>query len=167
MDLGGQGRWWRPAVAAGTGRAGALVLALALAGALGACAPTYTLHGYAPPDSELTQIEVGRDDRAAVEAAFGRPGVAGLLTEDVWYYVQSRHRHSGLRAPAEIERQVLAISFDGQGRVANIERFGLEQGRVVALSRRVTDPTVRGVGLLRQLLRNLGRFDPGQFIPAG
>jgi outer membrane protein assembly factor BamE (lipoprotein component of BamABCDE complex) len=143
------------------------VLALVLAGSVAACAPTFTLHGYAPADSELTQIEVGRDDRSAVEAAFGRPGAAGLLTDGAWYYVQSRYRHSGARAPTEIDRQVLAITFDGRGRVANVERFGLENGRVVALSRRVTDTNIRDVGLIRQLLGNLGRFDPGQFIGGG
>jgi outer membrane protein assembly factor BamE (lipoprotein component of BamABCDE complex) len=150
---------------AGHGRRAAL--ALVLAGSLAACAPTYTTHGYVPSDSELAQIEVGRDDRSAVEAAFGRPGMAGLLTDGAWYYVQSRYRHSGGRAPVEIDRQVLAISFDSRGRVANIERFGLEDGRVVELSRRVTETGIRDVGLIRQLLSNLGRFDPGQFIGGG
>ncbi|MFN3644122.1 MAG: outer membrane protein assembly factor BamE [Gemmobacter sp.] len=155
MDRAGQGQravWPRA------------VLALALAVMLTACAPTFTVHGYAPADSELTQIEVGRDTRDTVAAAFGRPGAAGLLTDGAWYYVQSRYRHSGARQPQEIDRQVLAISFDARGRVANIERFGLEDGRVVALSRRVTDTNIRGVGLIRQLLGNLGRFDPGQFL---
>lgn len=147
---------------AGHGRR--LALALVAAAAIGACSPTFRTHGYAPSDSELSQIEVGRDDRSTVEAAFGRPGAAGLLTDGAWYYVQSRYRHYGARAPEEIDRQVLAISFDGRGRVANIERFGLQDGRVVALSRRVTDTNIRGVGLIRQLLGNLGRFDPTQFL---
>lgn len=155
MDRAGHGR------RAGLARA---VLVLALTGSIAACSPTFRVHGYAPADSELTQIEVGRDDRAAVEAAFGRPGTAGLLTDGAWYYVQSRYREYGARAPQEIDRQVLAISFDANGRVSNIERFGLEDGRVVTLSRRVTDSNIRGVGLIRQLLGNLGRFDPSQFL---
>jgi outer membrane protein assembly factor BamE (lipoprotein component of BamABCDE complex) len=139
-------------------------LALAAAALIAACSPTFRTHGYAPSESELTQIEVRRDTRETVEAAFGRPGAAGLMTDGAWYYVQSRYRQSGARAPEEIERQVLAITFDRQGRVENIQRFGLEQGRVVVLSERVTESTVRSLGLIRQLLGNLGRFDPGQFL---
>jgi hypothetical protein len=41
--------------------------------------------------------------------------------------------------------------------VANIERFGLAEGEVVPLSRRVTDNQIRGQGLLSQLLRNVGQ----------
>jgi outer membrane protein assembly factor BamE (lipoprotein component of BamABCDE complex) len=139
-------------------------LALAAAALIAGCSPTFRTHGYAPSDSELTQIEVRRDDREAVEAAFGRPGATGLMTDGAWYYVQSRYRLMGARAPQEIERQVVAITFDRQGRVENIRRFGLEEGRVVVLSERVTESTVRGLGLIRQLLGNLGRFDPGQFL---
>ena len=40
----------------------------------------------------------------------------------------------------------------------------LERGRVVTLSRRVTDTGVVDSGLLRQLLGNLGRFNPGDFL---
>ncbi|KPQ14077.1 MAG: hypothetical protein HLUCCO18_16175, partial [Rhodobacteraceae bacterium HLUCCO18] len=42
---------------------------------------------------------------------------------------------------------------------SNVERFGLEDGNVVALSRRVTDSNVQGIGFLRQLLGNLGRIN--------
>jgi hypothetical protein len=48
--------------------------------------------------------------------------------------------------------------------VSNVERFGLADGRVVPLSRRVTETNIQGSGLIRQLLGNLGNFDPGAFI---
>lgn len=142
-------------------------LAAVVAAGIAACAPTFRVHGYAPSESELSQIEVRRDTRETVEAAFGRPAAAGLMTDGAWYYVQSRYRHVGARAPEEIERQVLAITFDAQGRVENIRRFGLEEGRVVVLSERVTESSVRSLGLIRQLLGNLGRFDPAQFLNRG
>ena len=58
----------------------------------------------------------------------------------------------------------MAVSFDANGVVANIERFGLERGRVVTLSRRVTDSGVTGVSLAGQLLGNLGNFNPAGII---
>ena len=56
---------------------------------------------------------------------------------------------------------MLAVSFDNRGVVRNIERFGLEDGRVVTLQRRVTETGVVDRVLVRQLLRNLGRIGSG------
>ena len=57
----------------------------------------------------------------------------------------------------------MAISFDSRGRVANIERFGLERGQVIPLERRITDNGESDRTFLRQLLGNLGRIGPGAF----
>ena len=66
--------------------------------------------------------------------------------------------------PEVIERQVLAISFDDTDAIANIESFGLEDGRIVPLSRRVTDSSVVENGFLRQLLGNIGNFNPANAL---
>ena len=63
-----------------------------------------------------------------------------------------------------MERQLLAISFDANGRVSNIEEFGLEDGRVVQLSRRVTTSSVREVTFFGQLLGNFGRINIGDAL---
>jgi hypothetical protein len=67
-------------------------------------------------------------------------------------------------APKEIDRQVVSITFTEEGKVENVERFGLENGQVVAISRRVTDSNIKGVGFLRQLLGNIGRLRADQFV---
>ncbi len=137
---------------------------MALVVSLTACAATYRNHGYVPTDDELSFVAVGVDTRDTVASAIGVPGTMGLLTEGGWYYVQSRFKHFGPRKPEEIEREVLAISFDKDGVVENIERFGLEDGRVVVLSRRVTDSGIKGVSFLRQLMGNFGRLNAGDLL---
>lgn len=132
---------------------------LAIIAVLSACSATYRNHGYAPSEEELSFVVVGVDTRDTVAAAFGKPGAAGLLTEGGWYYVQSRFKSFGPRKPEEIERELLAVSFDEDGVVENIERFGLEDGRVVVLSRRVTDSNIKGVSFIRQLLGSIGRVN--------
>jgi len=132
---------------------------LTLVTALTACSATYRNHGYVPTEEELSFVVVGVDTRDTVASAIGSPGTSGLLTESGWYYVQSRFKHSGARKPEEIEREVLSISFDDDGVVENIERFGLEDGRIVVLSRRVTDSNIKGVSFIRQLLGSIGRLN--------
>ena len=144
----------------GRGLAGAVILALSLQ----ACAPIYRNHGYVPPESALAQLQVGQDTRDSVVAAVGRPTTTALVGDQTLYYVQSRFRHFAFLAPEEIEREVLAVSFLPDGRLGNIERFGLEQGRVVPLSRRTTGLVFADRTFITQLLGNAGRFDAGSFI---
>lgn len=133
-------------------------------GAMAACSPQYQNHGYAPDDDQLSLVEVGVSDRAAVAEAVGRPTSQGLLEQSGWYYVQSRFKHFTYNAPKEIERQIVAISFTDNGIVSNVERFGLEDGRVITLSRRVTDSNIQNVSFLKQLLGNLGRVSNDQLF---
>ncbi|MEL6690300.1 MAG: outer membrane protein assembly factor BamE [Pseudomonadota bacterium] len=143
------------------------VTGITLAMALSACTTQFRNHGYAPTDAELQEIIVGVDTRATVEDVIGRPSTSGVLTGSAYYYLSDRRRSFAFLEPQVIDRQLVAVSFDGDGVVTNIERFTLEDGRVVPLSRRVTDSSVQNSTFLRQLLGNLGNFNPGQFIGDG
>lgn len=131
-----------------------LIPVLAIAAA---CSPIVRFHGYAPSDEDLSQIVIGQDSRESVAQKVGQPGMGGVMEGSDWFYVQSDWRQRGWRAPEETDRQVVAISFDSRDRVSNIERFGLQDGQVVALSRRVTDSGPRP-SVLRQALAVLGQF---------
>jgi outer membrane protein assembly factor BamE (lipoprotein component of BamABCDE complex) len=148
----------------GWGRAIRLTMAGFALAALASCSPVLRNHGYVPSEEELALIEVGVDTRETVSATLGRPSGQGLLNDVGWFYVQSRWKQSGALAPKEIDRQVVSITFTEEGKVENVERFGLENGQVVAISRRVTDSNIKGVGFLRQLLGNIGRLRADQFI---
>jgi outer membrane protein assembly factor BamE (lipoprotein component of BamABCDE complex) len=86
------------------------------------------------------------------------------MRDEAWYYVSSNFITRGARAREEFFRQVVAISFDEDGVVKNIERFGLEDGMVVVLNRRVTDDNIEGVSFLGQLLGNVGNLTADQFL---
>jgi outer membrane protein assembly factor BamE (lipoprotein component of BamABCDE complex) len=137
-------------------RAAVLCAAVGLA----ACSPTYRNHGYIPPADALEQIVVGDDTRESVAEKVGVPSSSGVLNDGGYYYVRMRTRAIGPLAPEEIDRQVVAISFSSAGVVQNIETFGLEDGIVVPLQRRVTSSPVSDKSFIRQLLGNLGRFNP-------
>jgi len=128
--------------------------------ALTACSATYRNHGYAPPEEDLQQLVVGVDTRSTVDDVVGPPSVGGVLGDGNYYYVRKKVREYGMFRPEIVEREVLAISFDDTDAIANIERFGLEDGNVVPLSRRVTDSSVVDNGFLRQLLSNIGNINP-------
>ena len=128
------------------------------------CTPMFRNHGYIPPEEDLAQVTVGQTTRDEALALLGAPTATGLLNADGLYYVQSRFRHYGPFAPEEVDRQVLVVTVSDTGLVSNVERFGLEDGQIVALSRRVTDNGAQEGALLRQLFGALGNFDASQLI---
>jgi len=126
---------------------------------LQACSPIYRNHGYAPSEADLSTVSVGADSREEIVAKLGRPTTTSLIGDQSLYYVQSRFRHFAFLAPEEIDREVLALSFTPDGRLGNIERFGLEQGRVVQLNPARTAEVFADRAFVTQLLGNIGRFD--------
>jgi outer membrane protein assembly factor BamE (lipoprotein component of BamABCDE complex) len=133
-------------------------LTVALVATVAACSPVYRNHGYVPSEEELAQVEVGVDTRETVGQKIGRPSTSGLLNDEGWFYVQSRYKLFGPREPQEIDRQVLVVTFNEAGVVENIGRYGLEDGRVVEISRRVTETNVKGLTVIQQVLGSFGRI---------
>lgn len=131
---------------------------------LSACATIVRNHGYVPDETDLALIEVGTDTRESVAEKVGRPTAQGLLNDVGWFYVQSRFEHFGPREPKEVDRKVVAITFTEAGIVDNIGTYGLEDGRVVTLSRRVTETNIKGIGFIRQLFSNFGRIRAGDLF---
>jgi len=137
-----------------------LLVICGLALTLAACVERIRAHGYVPPEEDLEQITVGVDSRDTVGEILGAPSTSGITDDSGYYYVRSLVRHLGPTEPTVIEREVVAITFDDAGIVSNIERYGLQDGRAVVLSRRVTTNESGGNGILAQLLRNIGNFGP-------
>lgn len=124
------------------------------------CSAQYQNHGYVPSQADLAELVVGVDSRATVDDVIGPPSASGVLSGGDYYYIRSRVRTYGMFRPEVVEREVLAISFDESETIANIESFSLADGRIVPLTRRVTDSSVVSNGFLRQILNNIGNIDP-------
>ena len=142
-------RWSWPTAAAG----------VLLAASLAACAPQVRVHGYVPSQADVSRITPGVDDRLAVEEALGRPSSSGLLGDSTWYYVQSTTEQVTYNAPRVVDRTVLAVAFDANGIVSGIDRYGIEDGRVINLATRITETGGRRLGVLEQLFGNLLNID--------
>jgi len=135
-----------------------LVAGLMVAG----CTSEIDVHGYVPIAEDVASISVG-DNQETVSARLGEPTTRGLEGTNTWYYISSKVRRVAFFAPREIDRQIVAISFSGT-RVAQIERFGLEDGRVIDLNRNVTVTDGRRLTFFEQFLGNVGNFSAESFI---
>ena len=131
---------------------------------LAACTAQYRSHGWVPLEADLQQIVPGVDTKASVEDLIGVPTTSGVLNESGFYYIESDVRHFAWQRPEVIDRQILAITFDEAGVVDNIVSYGLEDGRVVPLTRRVTETSDGDIGFIRKLFGNIGGLNAGELL---
>ena len=141
-------------------RAAAVIALVALA----ACSADYRTHGWMPPEEELQQIVPGVDTRASVEEVIGVPTTSGVRNESGYYYIESEIRHFAWQAPEVVDRRILAITFDEAGVVDNIVTYGLEDGQVVPLVKRVTRSGDGDISFIRKLFGNIGGLNVGELL---
>ena len=141
-----------------------VLVAFALLAAVFACTPIYRDHGYTPSHDDLAQLVIGVTSKEEVLQIAGTPTTKNDDYGEAWYYVSSRFRQEGYRQAEEIQRQVVAISFNEDGTLENVERFALRDGRTVVLSRRVTQTNTGRLTFIDQILRGFGRIDPARIL---
>lgn len=146
---------------------GLRVAAVAGSIALVGCSPIVRSHGYVPAPDQLAEVEVGTDTRDTVAEKIGLPLTRGMETDRAWYYVASERETFGPGRPRTTRRDIVAVRFTDDGRVENIERFDVEDGRVVVLTARVTDPSVSEAGLLRRIFGGVGGPTAEDFLGGG
>jgi outer membrane protein assembly factor BamE (lipoprotein component of BamABCDE complex) len=128
------------------------------------CAPTVSNHGFAPQLAELQSIEAGQDTRGSVVRRLGRPSAYSSYDGDVWFYVASRVESFAFYRPRVVERTVVAVRFDEDGLVTEVNRYGLEDGRIVDLVTNTTPTLGRELTVLQQIFSNVGRFDASNVL---
>jgi outer membrane protein assembly factor BamE (lipoprotein component of BamABCDE complex) len=82
-----------------------------------------------------------------------------VFDQTSWYYVSQMQERIAFYSPRTTDRRVMIVRFDGDT-VAAVEKFGLERGRVVNYSNDYTPTRGRELGLLEQLLGNVGTTPP-------
>ena len=140
-----------------------LALALVMA-TLAACGGQYRNHGYMPLAEDVDAVIVGVDTRDSIIEVMGVPTTGGVLTEEAMYYVRSRVHHKGYVKPNEIQRDVLVLSFDKNQILRNVERFGIEKGKLIRLEHRVTEAPGGDRSVLQQIIDSIGGFNPNSIV---
>jgi outer membrane protein assembly factor BamE (lipoprotein component of BamABCDE complex) len=139
----------------------ALVLVMAT---LAACGGQYRNHGYMPLAEDVDALIVGVDTRDSIIEVMGVPTTGGVLTVEAMYYVRSRVHHKGYVKPNEIQRDVLVLSFDKNQILRNVERFGIEKGKLIRLEHRVTEAPGGDRSILQQIIGSIGGFNPNSIV---
>jgi outer membrane protein assembly factor BamE (lipoprotein component of BamABCDE complex) len=140
-------------------RRGLLTISTAITAiaAISACAPVQRYNGY-PIEAAATAPaapQVGVDTRDTVRTRFGTPSTTAVLEQNAWYYVSEVQSQVAFYSPHITDRRVMVVRFDGDT-VSAVENYGIERGRLVAYDTHATPTRGRELGILEQLLGNIG-----------
>lgn len=134
-----------------------IVLALSMAAAISACAPTVGRNGYQPIDVNPADIVAGTDTKATVMARLGSPSAKSTFEENIWYYISQTTEKYTYNRPQVSQRSVTAITFATDDKVAEVRTLGLGDGQQLAMNDRETPTRGRELTVIEQLLGNVGR----------
>jgi outer membrane protein assembly factor BamE (lipoprotein component of BamABCDE complex) len=140
--------------------AAGLILAVFVAAA--GCTPQVTTHGTPMTRMEMADLTPGVDTRGSVRRQLGQPITTSVLEGETWFYVSTIMEQVAYRAPTLVDRKVIAISFDESGLVTEVNRYGTEDGVVVALRTETTPTFGRELTVAQQLFGNIGRISGDQ-----
>ncbi len=128
---------------------------------MAACTPTLVVQGYVPDEETLATVQQGVDSKDAVVSKLGSPSSVAAFDDDTWIYISKQTENFAFFEPTVIGQDVVAINFDPEGRVEEVRRYTLEDGRLIDPVTRETPTHGRELGILEQLFGNVGRFTAG------
>ena len=127
------------------------------------CAPVQRYNGYPieTAASAPAAPQVGVDTRDTVRTRFGTPSTTAVLDQSAWYYVSEVQSQVAFYTPHITDRRVMVVRFDGDT-VSAVENYGIERGRLISYDTHATPTRGRELGILEQLLGNIGSGVPIQ-----
>jgi outer membrane protein assembly factor BamE (lipoprotein component of BamABCDE complex) len=135
-----------------------------LAVALGAvilagCTVKESQHGNQMPQRIVAALKERNVTQDRVLQLLGTPTSESAFDKGVWYYVSEVQQAYAFFQPQVVERKVLILRFDDQRVLKSISTLDKTAGKEVLLVERETPTEGHKLGLLEQLLGNIGRFN--------
>lgn len=115
-------------------------------------------NGNMPEDSKIAKIAVGQS-KNEVRDILGNPSSVTGLSDDHWIYMSSTQRKIAFLRPDEIDREILALSFE-KDKVSKIEKFDLADSNDIGIDGGETKTADSNVGFFRKYFGGVGQYLP-------
>ena len=122
-------------------------------GGLMACTPVVTNRGYISDAANEAKIKPGADTKATVQEQLGYASTTATFGGDnTWYYISQTEKQVVFFTPTVLNRRILAVSFDKDGKVSTMRHYALKDGHVISFETRETPSRGKELTFLQQLL---------------
>ena len=127
---------------------------------LGACSSDIFLdrNGNMPDQEKVNAVSIGQT-KAEVRAILGAPSAVAALSDDHWIYMSSTIKRVAFLRPDEIDRNVLALTFQND-RVSKIEKRTLDDANDITINKDETKSADHEIGFFRKYFGGVGNYMP-------
>ena len=115
-------------------------------------------NGNMPAQEKVDEIRLGQS-KLDVMNILGAPSLTTGLSDDHWIYMASTTQKVAFFRPEELERKVLAISFDND-QISKIEKLSLADGNKLPIDTNITQTTEQEQGFFRKYFGGVGTYMP-------
>ncbi|MBR2273447.1 MAG: outer membrane protein assembly factor BamE [Alphaproteobacteria bacterium] len=128
---------------------------------LSGCSTDYfnQTEGNLPPKKDILAIKRGMSQEE-VREILGSPSVISSLDHKSWIYMNSTMRRLAFLKPKEIERNVLAVEFNLDGKVEKVVQLTKDNGFEVSVSDDETPVMSNDEGFLQKYFGGVGQYLP-------
>ncbi len=125
-----------------------------------ACADDLFLvhNGNIPAKEKIAEIHLGQSKQDVMNI-LGAPSLTTGLSDDHWIYMASTVKKVAFFRPEEIDRKVLAISFDNNN-INKIEQLTLADGNNLKVDTDITQSVEQEQGFFRKYFGGVGSYMP-------
>lgn len=141
-----------------------LLVALLSLGLAQACTPTKITRGHHLDPEDIQRISVGVTTQQQVTQILGSPSSVATFKQnaDTWYYISKKTEQITELDESTVSQQVVAITFDAEGRVSELKDYSLNDARDITYASRTTPTQGSKLTFLEQLFQGLlGSLTPG------
>ncbi len=137
-----------------------LLLSLGLC-LLTSCAVEIEEHGKRIGKDLLDKIVPGSTQKQQVLSILGAPSTENDFGNKAWFYVASNNRKTALFGDKLLSRSIIKIMFNDKNTVTEITTLTEKDQNTVEHKQEKTPTAGQEIGILQQLLGNVGRFNTG------
>ena len=116
-------------------------------------------NGNMPSPDKISQISIGQT-RQEVEKVLGSPSSISSFDGNTWIYMSSTFRKVAFFEPKELDRKILSIGFDEEGKVSKISSYDKEDGNQIDISEQKTPTEGHDIGFFQKYFGGVGAYMP-------
>ncbi|MBQ8870751.1 MAG: outer membrane protein assembly factor BamE [Alphaproteobacteria bacterium] len=121
---------------------------------------TFLVHnGNMPSPEKISQISIG-PTRQEVADILGSPSSISCFDGNTWIYMSSTFKKVAFFTPKEIDRNILNINFDNEGKVAEIITYDKDDGKQIKITEQETPTQGHNIGFFKKYFGGVGAYMP-------
>ena len=126
---------------------------------LASCSVEMENHGKKLETNLLDKIVPGSTEKEQVLTILGPPSTENDFGNKAWVYIASNNKQTAFWGNKLVSRSVVKIMFNDENIVTKITKLTEKDQNIVEHKKRKTRTAGQEIGIIQQLLGNIGRFN--------